>query len=76
LDDRFWIGEVRHGREDLHRKIYSDGHSLDGPDIKILILLDKSTLELIRMIAVTMIVGHPTVSSHLHSVACVDGRVA
>jgi hypothetical protein len=63
---RFWIAEVRFGRQDLHDKICTGRPPLDDLNAKILSILDKSPFELACSIAERLRVDHATVLEHLH----------
>jgi hypothetical protein len=45
---RFWIGEVRFGRQEVHDEIRTGKPPLDDVDAKILAILDKSPFESAR----------------------------
>jgi hypothetical protein len=63
---RFWIAEVRLGRQDFHDEIYIGRPPLDDFDAQILAILDKSPFESARSIAETLGVAHSTILLHLH----------
>jgi hypothetical protein len=63
---RFWIGEVRFGRQDLHNKIRTGRPPLDNVDAKNLAILDKSPFESARSIAERLRVSRTTMLNHLH----------
>jgi hypothetical protein len=63
---RFWIAEVRFGRQNLRDKIRTGRPSLDDLDAKILAILDKSPFESARSIAEILRIVHSTVLLHLH----------
>jgi hypothetical protein len=72
---RFWITEIRLGRQDLHDEIrigrlplddLDDLNDLDDLDAKILAILDKSPFESARSIAETLHVAHSAMLLHLH----------
>jgi hypothetical protein len=63
---RFWIAEVRFGRQDLHDKIRTGRPPLDDLDAKILAILAKSPLESACSIDERLRVGRATVLEHLN----------
>jgi hypothetical protein len=62
---RFWIAEVRFGRQDLHDEIRTRRPLLDYLDTKILAILDKSLFESACSIAERLRVGHAIVLENL-----------
>jgi hypothetical protein len=58
---QFWVGEVRHGRQDLRDDNRMERLPLDDLDAKILAILHKALLELARSMAQTVRVGLATV---------------
>jgi hypothetical protein len=63
---RFWIGEVRFGRQDLHDEIRTGRSPLDHVDAKILASLNKFAFESARSISERLRVSHARVLNHLH----------
>jgi hypothetical protein len=63
---RFWIAEVRFGRQDLHDEIRTGKSPLDDLDAKILAILNKFPFEWTRSIAERLCVSHATVLKHLY----------
>jgi hypothetical protein len=63
---RFWITEVRFGRQDLHDDIRTGRRPLDDRDAKIWAILDKSPFESACSIAERPHVGRAIVLDHLH----------
>jgi hypothetical protein len=61
---RFWIAEVRTGRQDLHDEIRTAKSPLDDLDAKIMAMFAKSPFESIWSIAETLYVAHSTVLLH------------
>jgi hypothetical protein len=57
---RFWIGEVRFGRQDLHDEIRTGRPPLDDIDVKILAILYKSPFECAASIAERLCATHAT----------------
>jgi hypothetical protein len=62
---RFWIGEVRVGRQDPHDKIHTGRPPLDRIETKILAILNKSPFESARSIAQRLRVSRAIVLNHL-----------
>jgi hypothetical protein len=63
---RFWIGEVRFGRQDLHDEIHTGRPPLDDVDAKILAILNKSPFESACSIAEMLRVSRTIVLNYLH----------
>jgi hypothetical protein len=63
---RFWIGEVRFGRQDLHNEIRTRRPLLDDVDTKFLAILNKSPFESTCSIAKMLRISHAIVLNHLH----------
>jgi hypothetical protein len=63
---RFWVTEVRFGRQDLHDESRTGRPPLDDLDAKILAIFQKSPFESARSIAESLSVGRATVLRHLH----------
>jgi hypothetical protein len=65
---RFWMGEVRRGREDHYDEHCSRRPPLDHIDTQILHILGKFPFESARSIAQTLNTSHSVVLHHLHEV--------
>jgi hypothetical protein len=63
---RFWIGEVRRGREDLHDEHHPRRPLLDVLDTAILGIIGKSLFESAACLAQTLKISHSAVLHHLH----------
>jgi hypothetical protein len=63
---QFWIGEIRHGRQDLHDENRIGRRPLDDLDAKILTILDISLFESAGSIAETLYADLATVLWRLH----------
>jgi hypothetical protein len=62
---RFWIGEVRFGRQDLHDEIRTGRPALHDLDAKILVILNKYPFESALSIGERLHVSHATVLNYL-----------
>jgi hypothetical protein len=63
---RFWIAEVRLGRQDLDDEICTGRPLLDDFDATILAILDKFLFESARSIAETLGIAYPIMLLYLH----------
>jgi hypothetical protein len=63
---RFWIGQVRFGRKDLHDEIHTGRPHLNDIDAKILAILNKSPFESACSITERLRVSHAIVLHYLH----------
>jgi hypothetical protein len=63
---RFWIGEVRCGRQNLQDAILSGRPPLDDLNIRILDMFDKSFFESARSMEETVPVNRATMLRYLH----------
>jgi hypothetical protein len=63
---RFWITEVRIGRQDLHDEVHTEKTLLDDLDAKILAILEKSPFKSARSIAETLDIAYSIVLLYLH----------
>jgi hypothetical protein len=63
---RFWVAEVRLGRQDFHDEIRAGRSPLDNLDAKILAILDKFSFQSVCSIIETLCVAHSTMVLRLH----------
>jgi hypothetical protein len=63
---RFWIGEVRFGRQNLHDEIRTGRLPLDDVDANILAFLNKFPFESARSISERLRISHVTVLNYLY----------
>jgi hypothetical protein len=63
---RFWTGEVRFGRHDLHNAIRTGRRLLEDVDAKILAIVNKSPFDSELSMAARLRVSHATVLNYSH----------